>query len=130
MKTMNIKITITIIALAIASAQAGGEIIGYIRGHEYGPIDLYRDDAVRAKVNRAIESAEGMDGTAMEERGELIVVDARTKVQVLVTKPDPQWGKAAQVLVLEGEQKGKTGWWDARHIGNCRTCVDWHSVIK
>jgi hypothetical protein len=65
----------------------------------------------------------------MERSGELILVRGGTKVQVVATKPDPIWQVAAQVLVLEGEQKGKTGWMVAGKVGDCRWCDDWERII-
>ena len=127
--TAKLMIVAALVGLAPISAKAG-DLIGYIRGHDYGPIDLYRDEAVIAKVRQADERGEDIPGYAMEVSGELIVVDARTKVRVIATKPDPIWRVAVKLLVLEGEQKGKTGWFGAAAVGDCRSCDDWKAVAQ
>jgi hypothetical protein len=131
-------IAAALFAVTTTSALAGDQI-GYVRAHAYGPLDLCRDDATRAKsdeIGRALGEEKltwaqfRAQISEMEKSGELILVRSGTKVQVLATKPDPIWRTAAQVLVLEGEQKGKIGWMVAGKVGDCRSCDEWKAVAQ
>jgi hypothetical protein len=136
-KLITIMIALALSITAMPCTLAGNQT-GYIRAHANGSLDLCRDDVAIAKsreINRAWD-ANALTWSqlrarvgAMEKASEFILVRSGTKVRVLATKPDPIWRVAAQVLVLEGEQKGKTGWMVAAKVGDCRSCDEWKSVV-